>query len=164
MKEPHSPRVCRQAEGKLPPIYKIREKVSVGTGSELPRPHAPGSRRPGASSSEGIAHLRSLDASRVVAPSLIPGPLGHLDALSKEPPPGPGGAGRLLCGQKAAPLVTTQSPGAHLFCSPANSPAASGTQRALTERFLTCLQPQRVSEFLCRCQSQEPVNVSFLAS
>lgn len=28
LKEPHSPRVSQQVEGRLPPIYKVREKVS----------------------------------------------------------------------------------------------------------------------------------------
>uniref|UniRef100_A0A9L0IBS9 Testis expressed 36 n=1 Tax=Equus asinus TaxID=9793 RepID=A0A9L0IBS9_EQUAS len=30
LKEPHSPRLSRQVEGKLPPIYKVREQVSPG--------------------------------------------------------------------------------------------------------------------------------------
>uniref|UniRef100_A0A8C4M5P3 Domain of unknown function with conserved HDNR motif domain-containing protein n=1 Tax=Equus asinus asinus TaxID=83772 RepID=A0A8C4M5P3_EQUAS len=29
LKEPHSPRLSRQVEGKLPPIYKVREQQAV---------------------------------------------------------------------------------------------------------------------------------------
>uniref|UniRef100_A0A8D1BL91 Domain of unknown function with conserved HDNR motif domain-containing protein n=1 Tax=Sus scrofa TaxID=9823 RepID=A0A8D1BL91_PIG len=41
LKEPHSPRLQRRVEEKLPPIYKLREKVSPARGLHMP----PGSLR-----------------------------------------------------------------------------------------------------------------------
>lgn len=84
LKESHSPHLSRQVEEKLPPIYKVREKVSPGRW-----PCAPVALQVG-----GTAWRELLTSSPWIPtfwqdPHFIVGHHGSSNTLWKELPPGP---------------------------------------------------------------------------